>query len=301
MDPNGGMSPSNPRLDGIAPPRQPQPNTGVPGVPAAQPIKPPSLDNASPGSIQTPASQAMPSQSTILDTDTTLQDTPPKGGNTLKTVLIIFGIIVLLAALVGGGYYLGYTMGKTAGRAAATEEFQQQQATLQQQEAESADAEPTTDELKLADLKEPKYVDETIEGEIGKQLSASDGFVMKVTNVERNFKPSDPNYKLDTSKELIKINFLMGNVTKEKSKDISSFNFRLEDSKDAQLTPENVANYEGKFDTVKLDPGAQAEGSIVYKVNKNEKPLSFVREQRYRISGENREVTTRIVVVIAKK
>ena len=135
---------------------------------------------------------------------------------------------------------------------------------------------------------------------MGKQLQANDGFVIKVVNIERNFKSEDANYKLDTSKELVKVNFLIGNVDKSKSKDISSFNFRLENSAAAQLTPENVAGYEGKFDTVKLDPGGQASGSIVYAVNKDEKPLKFIREQRYRISSENREVTTRIVVSVAK-
>ena len=124
--------------------------------------------------------------------------------------------------------------------------------------------------------------------------------MLKVVNIERNFKTDDANYKLDSSKELVKVNFLIGNRAKDKAKDIVNFNFRLENSVNAQLTPENIAQYTDKFDTVKLEPGGQSKGSIVYAVNKDEKPLKFVREQRYRISSENREVTIRTVVTVAK-
>ena len=74
-------------------------------------------------------------------------------------------------------------------------------------------------ELDLKNLIEPKYVDETLDGEVSKQIQASDGFVLKVVNIERGFKSEDANYKLDTSKELVKVNFLIGNTDKSKSKD----------------------------------------------------------------------------------
>ena len=76
--------------------------------------------------------------------------------------------------------------------------------------------------------------------------------------------------------------------------------FRLEDSSGSKLTPENIADYPDKFDTAKLDPGVQVRGSIIYLVNKDDKPLKFIREQVYRITGQNREVTSRVIVTIAK-
>lgn len=316
MDINGGRNPSNPRLDGVGSrpvpgrPNQPQANldsvqsqnpvsfdsqpevTGIEGLS----VSPPTIENPVP-SQTAPAAAASPAN--IVDSAT---KPGKKKGGAAKKVLIVLAAILGIGAIAGGAYYVGFTMGTSNGRKLADADYQKQQAEAQRLEAEEEEESGSSDqELSLGDLIEPKYVDETIDGEVGKQAQASDGFVLKVVNIERNFKTEDPNYKLDTSKELIKVNFLMGNVDKSKAKDISSFNFRLENSSKALLTPENIASYEGKFDTVKLDPGGQASGSIVYAVNKDEKPLSFIREQRYRISGENREVTTKIVVVVAKQ
>jgi hypothetical protein len=298
MDPIGGINP-NPRLDNGQPqqvpqqPMQPQQNMMQQAA-----ITPPTLESL--GADLSSPIQMQNNQGSIEGISAP-GEAPHKGGAIKKILLILVGLIVL-GGLVGGGYYLGHVTGVTKGRTQADAEYQKKQAQLQQQQAEDEDTAPEEDEteLKLGDLVEPKYIEETLEGETGKQISAGDGLVLRVTNIERNFKAEDPNYKLDSSKELIKVNFLIGNIAKDKAKDISSFNFRLENSASALLTPENIAAYTDKFDTVKLDPGAQAKGSIVYAVNKDEKPLKFVREQRYRISSENREVTTKTVITVAK-
>lgn len=299
MDPNGGVSPSNPRLDNTAPqPGQPmvnQPQTGGPTPVTAPTLETPSLGISAP--VQLPDNN-LGSQPITVPTGAM----PPaaNNGTVLKKILVGLGAVILIAVLAGGGYFVGFAAGKSKGRVEADAEYQRRQAQAQQEAAENEEAEENTAELQLGDLKDPKYVDETVEGEVGEQLSASDGFVLKVVNVERNFQSTDTNYRLDSSKELIKVNFLIGNIAKDKAKDIGNFNFRLEDSANAQLVPENIAEYADKFDTVKLEPGGQAKGSIIYAVNKDEKPLKFVREQRYRISGENREVTIRIVVTVAQ-
>ena len=126
----------------------------------------------------------------------------------------------------------------------------------------------------------------------------NDGFVIKVSAVERNFQSSDPNYKVETGKELIKVNLLLGNVANDKAKDITPSSFRLVDSNGAQLTNEVVASYDGKFETLKIESGKQTSGSIIYKVNKGEAPLSLVREQRYRVTASNKEVTTKITITL---
>ena len=295
MDPNGGINPSNPRLDNATP--QPV----QPAVPGQQMVQNPVVTAPI---LETPvaANPVVLPDSLAAQPQTSVAENGGSGrGAVLKKIaLIILGIIVL-CGLVGGSYVIGFSAGKSKGRTEADAAYQAKEAKSQQENAESDQSDSTSGaELELGDLKDPKYVDETIEGEIGKQVSSSDGFVLKVVNIERNFKSTDTNYKLDETKELVKVNFLIGNVTKDKPKDISSFNFRLENSANAQLTPENIAEYADKFDTVKLEPGGQAKGSIVYAVNKDEKPLKFVREQRYRISSENREVTTRIVITLAK-
>lgn len=314
MDPNGGINPSNPRLDGTTPVPQPtpapiQPQPSVATMPNAG-ITPPSIDG-----IPTLTTEEQPVQSVQpvpipAGIEEPVSELPvAKGGNkALHIVLIIVAILVVLG-MIAGGYFVGYASGKTKGQNLAAADYQKKLAAAQEAadkdtndtSSDTTDTPADNDSSKLTiNLQDPKYVDETVNGEIGKQVIASDGLVLMVANIERNFKPNDSNYKLDSSKELVKVNFLMGNAAKDKAKDISNFNFRLEDSSGAQLTPENVANYSDKFDTVTLNPGSQAKGSIVYKVNKDEKPLKFVRSQTYRISNENREVTTKIVITVAK-
>lgn len=281
MDPNGGVNPSSPRLD-TAPPQP---------VAPAMPIAPTLESMPNPNPVQLPENQ--PTAPLVPE--------PRQSNGMLKKVLLILLAIIVVLGLSGGAYFVGFTSGKAKGRTEADAQYQRREAQAQQEAAEDKEAEADQEaELQLGDLKAPTYEDETVEAEIGKQVSAGDGLVLKVVNIERNFKTTDTNYKLDSSKELIKVNFLIGNVANDKPKDISNFNFKLEDSSGALLTPENVADYEDKFDTLKLDQGAQTKASIVYKINKDEKPLKFVREQRYRITTENREVTTRIVITLVK-
>lgn len=320
MDPNGGINPSNPRLDGTTPTpsvASAQPAAAQPAVVApAQPITPPSIDGIP--TVAQPA-PAQPQPRAVLPTG--FNDMPigapqaepanaePKASNKKKSsggfkkVLLIIVAVIFIAAAVGGAYFFGLTTGKTQGKNAATKDYQQKLADLQKEQDSTDTTEDTTTDtakLDLSNLIDPQYKDETISGEIGKQVSASDGLVLQVTNIERNYKTTDTNYKLDASKELIKVNFLIGNGAKDKPKDISSVNnFRLENSLGAQLTPENIASYPDKLDTVKLEVGAQSKGSIVYAVNKDEKPLKFVRTQIYRINGQNKEVTTKLVITIA--
>lgn len=204
--------------------------------------------------------------------------------------------IVAALALAGLAFFGGYMMGKSAG---FSEGQRSEQAKFQEQvkkEAETKKAEESK-KLDLGELIEPQYKDETIDGEIGQQVASSDGFVMMVKNVERNYKTTDPNFKTDPANELIKVNFIMGNSDKNKPKDISPASFRLENSAAAQLMPEStIASYEGKFDTVKLQPGDQLEKSIVYLVKKDEKNLKFLRSQIYRVTNQNKEFTTKIVI-----
>lgn len=305
MDLTGGNNPATPKLDTTPQPQGPpsmDPNNISVGAPmTAPPVMPGGVEQVPP---QVPQQQPMmPPQAPVdmtgaMDMNTSSEPSGPADGKGKIVAMIAIGGVLILG-LVAGAFFVGNTMGKSEGRKAADAEYQRMEAERQRMEAEEKEAQQAPLELG-ADLVDPKYVDEVIEGEIGKQLTAGDGFVLKVTNIERNFQPDDPNYKLDEAKELVKVNFLMGNIAKDKAKDMTSFAFYIEDSTGARVTPENVADFEGKFDSVKLDPGSQSAGSIVYLVNKDDAPLKFAREQRYRFSGQNKEVTTQTVVTIAK-
>ncbi len=260
--------------------------------PLNRPPRPAPLES----SWQQPIPEALPEDQLVAPK----KQRPSMGGS--KKILIIVVGSILVAGLIAGAGLLGYTSGKSAGRKTALAEFQQQQ--LEQQQETPPPVDPAAEvKLDLATLKDPTYKDEVVKGETGKQVETSDGFVLYVTSIDRNFRVEDPNYQLDTNKELVKVNFVMGNVTKDKAKDLTSSSppFTLEDAEGAKLTPENIANYEGKFDSVKIEPGNQAKGSIVFAVKKGAKPLTFVREQRYRLSNQNREVTTRMEIIVAPK
>lgn len=312
-------------------PGAPQPSSGMPpegASPQPQGVAFRSIDGQTTPSVSTDASQGssnnlssladslanQPAQTQGVSPDTSQPSAASpkpakKKGKILKKVLIGFLAVALLAGAGAGGFFLGLTQGKSSGydqgKKDALTEYQKQ---VSKEDSETP-ATPSGNQevpdeipakLTLGNEVDPEYKEENLEGVVGRQITASDGLVMMVTSIERNFKTDDANYKLADGRELIKVNFLLGNIAKDKAKDISNFNFRLVNSKGAQLTPENIAKYENKFDTVKIDRKGQVTLAIVYAVDKGEKPLSFTRIQTYRLTSQNREVTTKMTVVLDK-
>lgn len=312
MDDFGGITP-NPnggqRLDSVQPPMaappqpaQPQafidpngPSVGQPQNFASVPMTDPNEPGPMPAQPSTPTFSQIDS---MLDQPAPVPQSTGLGKGKL-IMLIALGVVLLIVA-AGGGYALGYNSGKSAGKAAADAEYQAQQAKLQA-DKDAEDESKTPDELDLGEQVDPDYSkDESLEGAIGDTLSAADGFVLRVNNIERNFTTKDPDFKADDTKELVKVNFQMGNATKSKTMDINNTPFKLLDSTGSEVLPVTIAEYEGKFDVTKLDPGSQSIASLIFSVAKDDKPLSFVRKQPYRISNENREVTFKTTVEIAK-
>lgn len=254
-------------------------------------------------SLNTQAAEQQPAQQVATGKP------PKKKSKILKKILLVFLSIALLGGAGAAGFFLGLTQGKSKGYDQGKKDALTQYQRQLTEENEDADATPVGDQeipddipnkLTLGNEIDPEYKDENLEGVVGRQIAASDGLVMMVTSIERNFKTDDANYKLASGKELVKVNFLLGNIAKDKAKDINSFNFRLLNSKGAQLTPESITKYENKFDTVKIDKKGQVSLAIVYAVDKGEKPISFTRIQTYRITNQNREVTTKMTVVLDK-
>lgn len=310
MDNFGGITPNpneGPRLDSMPPavPNQPQAYID-PNGPSMQQPQPSSIASVPmTDSNEAPAMPpGQPVSPPLSQIDSMLeQPVPPQqtsGLSKSKLIMIIAIGVVLFVAALGGGYALGYTSGKSAGKAAADAEYQAEQAKLQaEQDAENES--DTPEELDLGEQVDPDYSkDENIEGAIGDTLVAADGFVLRVNNIERNFTTKDPDFKADAAKELIKVNFQMGNATKSKTMDINNTPFKLIDSTGSEIVPITLSEYEGKFDVTKLDPGSQSNAALVFSVTKDDKPLKLVRKQPYRISNENREVTFMTTVEVAK-
>jgi len=318
MDPNGGIGPIGPRLDTNNTMGQ-MPNDVSGGMPlqnTGAPLTAPEMSAVDQlGAVPQPPSQPqfMQSETPMAppvqppppeNIETDLLVPPPSGPDNKKVIIIAILSVVVCIALGTAMFFVGFASGKTKGRAEADKAWQIKEAERQKAEDEKNgdDSADTAEELELGDLVEPTYsADESLEGETGEQITSADGFVIKVTNTERNFKPEDPNYKADPTKELVKINFVIGNLMKNKTVDVNVDTiFRLEDSSGAKLIRQNLADYPGKLDEVKLEPGAQSKGSIVYQVNKDEAPLKFVRTQKYSIRNQNREVLFVVSITVAK-
>ncbi len=331
MDPNGGINPTPPKLDNTQPPtdifQQPQtfdqptgasipsevPSAGPIMQDAFQPQMPPpvSQDVQGFGAPQAPQFQvptqdpAAGYQQPMIDPDPMLNqpmmEMPQQqnSGNGKKIIFIALGALVVLGLLAGVGY-AAYTAGVSAGKQKAAAEFQAQQAASQEQEATSTSSEDI--KLDLSNTVDRNAVkEETVEGKVGEQVNSSDGMALYVTNIERNFKTDDASYQLEDGKELIKVNFIMGNFEKQ-AKDIKSSELYIEEgTSGVTVTPESrLTKYEGAFDTMKIDPGQQASGSVVYAVTKDITPLVFVRKQDYRISNQNKVVTTKTAITVAE-
>ncbi len=259
------------------------------------------------GAAYTPVEKPLPTPNSSLPTPPANENLDPaiqpfkKSPGGQKTVMMAILGLAVLAGATFGAYYYGYTSGKTKGQDDLRSELNKAEKKAEEPQTETEQT-PVTNadpKLNLTETKQPDYKDETITGRLGEQIASSDGLVMKVVSAQRNFN-AGAGYQADPAKELVKINISIGNITKDKTKDISSFSFRLEDGAKARFTPENIASFEGKFDSIKLAPGSQSTGSIVFSVKKGEAALTFVREQKYRITGENREVTMQLVVPLPK-
>lgn len=312
MDPIGGISPNPGQVPGTDPVQQPQQpqQFGAPQAPvqptgaAPQPAEQgfasvPMTDPNAPGPMTMPPSA--PSTDPMANMMDPQPATPVASGGSGKSkmiVMVLIGLVLVLGA-AAAGYFIGYSAGKSAGKQAADAEYQQQLAAQQQEEASAADSTP--EDLDLGDLKDPEtYTDESLDGSLGEVVRGSDGFVMRVNNIERNFTADDPSFTADPAKELIKVNFQVGNSKKTQKMDFTADRFSLLDSTGASIVPANIADYENKLGTTTLDPGTQADVSLVFEVTKDDTPLQLVRSQQYRVSNQDKVVTYKMTITVTE-
>lgn len=315
MDPIGGISPNpnqNPGPDPMqSPSEMPQTNTSPSTAPT--PVQPvvdsgfasvPMTDPNAPGPMVAPQEDLSDPMATLMDSQPVPPPPPKKGHSGIgKKIALVVVVLLLIASSGAGGYFYGYTTGKSAGKQASDAEYQQQQA-AQQKDTASTDTKSTTTapkDMDLGDLKDPEtYSDESLDGALGETIKGGDGFVMRVNNIERNFTTDDANYTADDKKELVKVNFQVGNSQKSKKMDFTADRFSLLDSTGASIVPASIESYENKLGTTTLDPGSQANVSLVFEVTKADTPLQLVRSQQYRISNQDKVVTYKITITVTK-
>lgn len=246
--------------------------------------------------------QPTPEHFQISYDQTTGEPVPAPQTSTAKKVIIITTGIVLVLSLLGGVGFAAYTMGKNAGYAGGVEDTKksfasQSKDTDNTQNTNDKDAE-NDNELLNFEMAQPVYKEEAVSGIVGEQLQLSDGMVLYVKDVERNFQPSDASYSSMPGEELIKVNLLVGNADATQSKVISNDMFGLRDLSGSLVLPRtNIGNYEGQIDKLEVSSGGKIRMSLVFSVESGATPLTLVRQQAYNLRSLGQTVNMKIEVI----
>lgn len=218
-------------------------------------------------------------------------------GSTLTRKLLLGGILITLICAIGGSIYAAYTFGNNAGyKKGQAAESARLQAQAEQQANNNNQTDTTSDAELSFDLIEPTYKDEVVTGIVGEQLVSSDGFVLLVNDIERDFFVQGT---LKEGYEFIKVNFLLGNASSTAAMKIANGNFKLKNAVGALIDYDQTAtDYEGMVDTLNLSPGSKAQMSVVFQVEAGSDSLQFIREQAYTSKATNQLVTSSIEVAL---
>lgn len=263
--------------------QQPQPATQiglVQGVPAptyaplqAQPLQYPQY-SSSPG-------------------ETLIELSQPGTTNWRRWLILSLGAL-LVVGVVGGIATASYQAGKQSGYSTGVEDGKKIAQSSNSTDDSTDEEEPGDEELLNFELSAAVYKDETITGGMVEQLQSADGLVVYVKSIERNFTQAT-----DDTMELVKVNLLVGNAASEQPKSVSNASFTLRTpAGDTVQAATDLADYEGKIDTLSLSPGSKARMSVVFAVEKNVAPLTLVRQQVYNIRNRGTTATMNLEVTL---
>ncbi len=144
---------------------------------------------------------------------------------------------------------------------------------------------------------EPEYKDESIEGLVAEQVQASDGLVVYVKNVEREFQPTSTSYQLDSGSELVKVNILVGNAATSQSKEIKNENFTVELTDGTIIAAAtDLGTYDGQIGSVSLTPGGKARFSVIFEVPKGAESLKLIRRQPYILKDSGQTINMQMTI-----
>lgn len=251
---------------------------------------------------QTDLIQSSPEHFQISYDQTTGEPVPTPKVSTAKKAIVITTSVVLVLSLLGGVAFAAYAMGKNTGYARGVEDTKKSFAS---QSRDTDDTQNTNDrdtendnELLNFEIAQPVYKEEAVSGIVGEQLQLSDGMVLYVKDVERNFQPSDASYSSMPGEELIKVNLLVGNADATQSKVISNDTFGLRDTAGTMiLARTDIGNYEGQIDKLEVSSGGKIRMSLVFSVEAGATPLTLVRQQAYNLRSLGQTVNMKIEVI----
>lgn len=152
--------------------------------------------------------------------------------------------------------------------------------------------------LDLSELIDPvdTIKNQDITAKLNQQVNLSDGSSYMVTSVERNW--TNPEVKAASGKELIKVNVVVGNKSKEGGLYFSDNFFRLKNSAGGLQDSEYVTEEEVPDMLVggEVAPGKQKKGAIIYEVDKDEQLGGLITEDKYTKFGSDDEITVKSIV-----
>ncbi len=205
-------------------------------------------------------------------------------------MLVIVGAVIVAVALAVGAYFLFFSkdnpISSVVGNLTGNSEV----------------VDRSDGKLDLSNLIDPQDIikEQDIKAKVNQQVNLSDGLSYMVTGVERNFVSTSRFLKAGTGKELVKVNFVIGNRDKTGETYISSGDFNIKNSaggmQDAKYT--TTDDFADSLEPQELASGKQIKGSLIYEVDKGEQ-ISVVTEQKYeKLGGDKKEVTLKSQVTL---
>lgn len=295
MDPNQPLNPA-PTPQEPAPPQVAPAQLTLPALPQAEvpqvsgPLPPapqPTAITPEQAAMQpTPVVAPIAPEGTMPQPMSASQMSPGSGG---KKIIVIIVIIVILLAVIGGAaaFFLMSKSGKGGSTSVAN--------TVNNAVKGFADVMDRSDDtLDLGSLinSQETIKSQDLKAKQDQQVNLSNGTSYMVTSVERNYVGSSSLLKPKADKEFVKVNLVVGNRNKEDKLLIASTMFKAKNATGGLVTAEFVSASEvsdyirGK----EVEPGKQVKGSLIFKVDKDEK-LSIATEDKYKRLGSE-EIAT---------
>lgn len=269
-------------------PTQPAvPTAGVPTAvqqPSPLPNTPPQVPMGSP---QPPAPVA---NTPVLPAQPVAQVAPPGIKRPPSKVMMIATIVLTVATIGLNSYGAVHVFMVRKNKYGFAADAQKQKKDIAQKAIEAS--KPETEKRSDGKLNVSKLFNadsalrqQDIKAGFKEQLNMANGISFMVTDVEHGWlRQGQYSSKPAAGKEYIKIGVVVGSRAEEGTLSIYASSFKMINSKgglqDSKYASESDLPNNGLANSVSLNPGDQVSGWIIYEIDKNETPLTFVYEAK---------------------
>lgn len=273
------MSPEQPQ-------NQPIPSPVEPPTPPAAPQLPATPPTDTPLAPTTPQAPVTPPSVAPLSANSTKKSKAP----------LIIIIVVVAVLLLGGATTAIFLLTRKKGGNPITNAVNSVKGTSDVEDRSdgtlnlSGTLIDEQDTIKTQDLK----------AKLNQQVNLSNGDSYMITAIERNFVSSSRYLKASSGKELVKVSLVVGSRNKDGNYYASTFG-KLRAANGAEFRAKLVSKSEEPeaMQSGEIAGGQQQKGFVIFEVTKDEKPLVFATEDKYkRIGGNGEEVTLKSQVTL---